>query len=935
MKRTKKRKQIKNSKKRIVLQNKTKKKYINRRKSKRLRIQKGGTIEEINSGLNIFDDLKEKFESTRKEIGIHHFNINSLQRDEFNDIDRSLNSRQMLKDVNRGLEKKMKNTPNEEEKERVRTTIENNNKMINEVNLDIESIKISFAQKINVLNEEIKKLNETFVVLEESLNKKHEELKILINSNLNEIYKLNHVERIDLISRIQELLKINILILIENEKSESEEDLLKKINDYYMSILKYHQSYLQETKGFKDAKEKANEEILKINVLIATTTEPEKKTYLQQRKKEFETQIIMCNSEIKDITLELKEKFENGKASFLNYIDTNIILFEKVLFDNTNEDAKTLIEKTIKKFELEDKIKLIKDNYEKKQKEMKRKEAEEAKKVAAELKKQKDAQAAAAAKLKKQQAAEAAALKKQQDAQAAAEAAAAAKLKKQQDAQAAASAAAAAALKKQREYEAAEAAKQELKRQNDEIRSKRKAEKKEKKRAETQAAAAAEQSEETQAAAAAAEQAEETQAAAEQAEEEKQKTRIPPPILLEYWKPILKNFLQLHDKQINISEELLKIKNSILEMLKDEVPSASVTATDAVSGNSCKELIKIVKNFSGIEKEFQGTMQNITRETCMISIVMAFISDILNKTRVCKLLLKGSGSITVYTNLTRKINDLDFIILPYYNESKRPVLDPKELAFKITSLAIWLLSDEFVNLLLINTFINSNNPYDREPKQLINLENARNFQLVFNEDIKSLFYSLNIEKNSTLKIVLATTGGSKSYRYYPIIDIGYGFEQFDNGLKEIYRSNISNTNTDTLSSTTLTSSSNNLSFNYLNMNGLFNEICYNLLYYYLNAIQNEPKNAFYISKVSDYLKIIVPLTQGFQCMVHSNDYDDCLHISILHNLIIIYKVYFFETNRIPDYENFKQLLKDILNGFYNNTNTDYINRIVEGFSYYP
>jgi hypothetical protein len=103
-----------------------------------------------------------------------------------------------------------------------------------------------------------------------------------------------------------------------------------------------------------------------------------------------------------------------------------------------------------------------------------------------------------------------------------------------------------------------------------------------------------------------------------------------------------------------------------------------------------------------------------------------------------------------------------------------------------------------------------------------------------------------VNKSSIVKITLAEQAPSgEKYLYYPLVDIGYGYDQFDPTVKQIYETGITRSAGGDI----------NILIFYLNMQSFLEEINYNILTYYVNGTQDQ--NKFYISKVKDYIPVIV------------------------------------------------------------------------------
>jgi hypothetical protein len=195
---------------------------------------------------------------------------------------------------------------------------------------------------------------------------------------------------------------------------------------------------------------------------------------------------------------------------------------------------------------------------------------------------------------------------------------------------------------------------------------------------------------------------------------------------------------------------------------------------------------------------------------------------------------------------------------------------------------------------------------------------------MINDENKILFDSLQIDKGDNVKIVLSLPSSTEGEidRYYPVVDIGYGFDMFEPGLQKIYKENNEKTNP--------SSTDSGLSFNYLKMQGLFDEICYHLLSYYFSG--KEIENAFYISKVAGYLRVILPLTDGYICDPKKPvEVETCVINIILQNLNEIYYDYLLELYPTTSKDELKPIFKNIVNGIDNNKRKPFVNKTVDKF----
>jgi len=263
---------------------------------------------------------------------------------------------------------------------------------------------------------------------------------------------------------------------------------------------------------------------------------------------------------------------------------------------------------------------------------------------------------------------------------------------------------------------------------------------------------------------------------------------------------------------------------------------------DIISTNSaCDEFKKIVKHYNGTKKVYQGAEKDITNQICIVGVVMGYISKLLDDAKKCRLLLKGSACIQVFAETLNSIQDLDYVIMPF-DKNHSPVTpeEQREIALQISYLVLWLLLD--TDFLLINAFRSGD-----EVNHFVDV-NFLKTNLVLKKIDKSeeLFQTLEVNKSSIVKITLAEQAPSgEKYLYYPLVDIGYGYDQFDPTVKQIYETGITRSAGGDI----------NILIFYLNMQSFLEEINYNILTYYVNGTQDQ--NKFYISKVKDYIPVIV------------------------------------------------------------------------------
>lgn len=934
MKKTKRNNDIKKTKKtkKGSIQ-KTKKHIKIKRKPRRITIsvrtnQIGGTIEEdINIELDKYLEIeKDLIQSVRDKERISRL-LNELEL-EFEDSNKNISDfSTMIKQL-----KKTNHTLAKEDTAQIshnNMLITGYEKHIKEKNEKLKDI----IKQLKTYNDFFKDSSKTNYELNFDLNMKKEEIKTLLNENVDEINEMTQEKQNEFLLNIKKILKIEFSLHVIAEKAKSESNLLEKIKIFnkgiqnnkhfasreiekYKTEIKLAEDSLQESYSLleksiipkqkqlheviqqfkirlndelsKDDSNKDNSKITKMNEIIDTKTKEKhdiEMAGLELRKNimTFKENRQFCLLKILEIEGIHNQNFEIFKNQLLTYINTNIMMVGKILFERpvTNMETKNAIEEILSLCEIS--INIIKTDYEKTKSEKtsaqmvdeiaNQRAIESANKLIEEEEKAKAIKKTVIAKQKTNVAkpkpkaiTEATSVSKQQM-----------------------------VLPKQKEEQSV---KQKQPASNSFTESFPVT-------AEEKTKVAKEKSL--------------TESFIKKQEQKKKKATISKTIL-NYWRPIMKDYLNIPPSQdINIIDELLNIKQFVKQMIIDDVlPESGITS------NSCKELLKIIKNYSGIEKGFQGTFKNITRETCMICIVMALIGNILEKTKVGILLLKGSASIQIYTEKIKQIQDLDFIIMPYMDTNDKSSMNAeqqKELAFQITSLVIWLLSDPEINLLLINTFKNTS---DRIPKQLMNIDDAKQFKIMINDENKQLFDSLQIDKGDNVKIVLSLPSSTEGEinRYYPVVDIGYGFDMFEPGLKKIYREN----NEKTIPSST----DSGLSFNYLKMEGLFDEICYHSLSYYFSG--KEAENSFYISKVAGYLSVILPLTDGYVCdPTKPVEVETCVINIILQNLNEIYYEYLLGLYPTTSKDELKPIFKNIINGIYNNKKTQFVNKIVDKF----
>ena len=266
---------------------------------------------------------------------------------------------------------------------------------------------------------------------------------------------------------------------------------------------------------------------------------------------------------------------------------------------------------------------------------------------------------------------------------------------------------------------------------------------------------------------------------------------------------------------------------------------------DIISSNVvCDEFKKVVKHYNGTTKVYQGAEKDITNQICTVGLVMGYISKLLNDAKKCRLLLKGSACIQVFTPTLNPIQDLDYIIMPFdNNHAVSTPEEQRELALQISYLVLWFLLD--TDFLLINAFRSGD-----EVSHFIDVNFLKtNIALKKIDKNEELFQTLGVNKSSIVKITLAEQSpNGEKYLYYPLLDIGYGYNEFDPTVQQIYEQGITSNSNVTINGNTL------LMF-YLSMQSFLEEINYNILTYYVNGTQDQ--NKFYISKVKDYIPVIV------------------------------------------------------------------------------
>lgn len=841
------------------------------KKINKIKKQKGGTIEEINSGLYICEKLKRGIDQIKQDILMHEFNIKSaLETPPSEEREENIKTwREFLKnslETLSELEQKFSI-----KKDEMFELVERDVELINEMNAEEQEKLLTKIEKV---------LNFGFKTQPEMKQESTETELIKTFVNYNEIFTENEVNFSKNKKDLDEQLK-EVQSAIERNNATSNiaipglKEMLNKLLqdiDKTLSAITLFENKINNPNTEEETKIKLENKLKELNAKVHELEES--KTSIQSKllkfkvqKKEFENILETLNKKEKNLNKAYELNKTEAKNHFLLYLNTMINLIGKILFEpNANLETKLKIKGTLSLFGINPES--IKPEYEKNKLQQMTTATQTAEEMAEQLIREED---------------EARILKAQQK-----------KLQQKP-------------IKEKLEKTKPQPQPQPLKQQAV-VKPVKKQESVLPDTTTVQQEVVKEKSLK--------------EASIKKQELKKQKATISR-IILDYWRPIIKNYLDLPGSvDINIMSELLNIKDYVKQMIRDEIPPES-----GITSNSCTQLLKIIKNYSGIEKQFQEITQNITRETCMIGIVMAFISNILEKSKLCILLLKGSASIQIYTEQIKQIQDLDFIILPYIDDAGNSSLNAqqqKELAFQISSLVIWLLSDTDINLLLINTFKNTLDTSDRIPKQLINIDDAKQFKIMINDENKQLFDSLQIDKGDNVKIVLtinpSVEGGT--YRYYPIIDIGYGFDIFEPGLQKIYRENIEKT--------IPSSTDSGLSFNYLKMEGLFDEICYHLLSYYFSG--KEAENSFYISKVAGYLSVILPLTDGYICDPKKPvEVETCVINIILQNLNEIYYEYLLGLYPTTNKDELKPIFKNVVNGIYNNKKTQFINKIVDNF----
>ena len=864
-------------------QNKTRRRTITRTKKNQLTKQKGGTIDEINSGLLICEKLKRGIDQIKQDILMHEFNIKSALETGSSD--------EHLKTLNEFLKNSSETLGELEHKFSIKK-----DEMLELLQQDVQLINEMNPIEQDRLLTKIKQILNFGLFMEPEMKTESTETELLnMFIKYNEFFTENEVlfstKKKNLDEQLKEIQfgieRNNMTSVIGIPKLKETLNIVLQDIDKTLSAITLFENKINDPNTGDETKIKLENKLKELKKNL--NDHESKKTSIQlqllrfkNQKKDFENMLETLNNNQINLIKTYELKKTNTKNSFLLYLNTNISFIGKILFEpNANLEAQLKIKGTLSLFGISPES--IKPEYEKNKTQQMTTSIQTAEQMAEQLIREEDEARLLKAKQKVEQ------------------------TKIQQ--------------KPTKE-------KVEKKLQQKEV-------KKEKTISEpVKQKAVLKKQESTSVQQYAVKEKSSSEAYIKKQERKKQKATISR-IILDYWRPIIKKFLNVSSSDdINIMDELLKMKDYVKQMIRDEILPES-----GIASNSCTQLLQIIKNYSGIEKGFQRTNKNITRETCMIGIVMAFISNILDNAKLCILLLKGSASVQIYTEQIKQIQDLDFIILPHphNSETENPYAEQqKELAFQISILVIWLLSDVDINLLLINAFKNTSDISDRIPKQLISLDDAKQFKIIVDDENKVLFDSLQIDKGDNVKIVLtinpSVEGGT--YSYYPIIDIGYGFNMFEPGLQKIYLENISKTNStfnaSASASASASSSESNLSFYYLKMDGLFDEICYHLLSYYFSG--KEVENSFYISKVAGYLSVILPLTEGYICdPTKPVEVETCVINIILENLYEIYYEYLLKLYPTTNIEELKPIFKNIVNGIYNNKKTQFINRIVDDF----
>jgi len=311
--------------------------------------------------------------------------------------------------------------------------------------------------------------------------------------------------------------------------------------------------------------------------------------------------------------------------------------------------------------------------------------------------------------------------------------------------------------------------------------------------------------------------------------------QIEEPLQFEFYSedPFEMEILPFWVNGITTIETLRKLKELVNAWNEDPT-------TPLLDSNACQELKKLIANYSNV-MIYDPFIYDFTKVLSIIGLILTFISAILYEKKICRLLLKGSASIQVYSKIyefynsgvEKAIHDLDFIICPL---TKLSALEQKELALNISFLVLWLLTD--INgkdsVTFINTFssITSGSPIHLTTDGPILSIDSKSIGTLNREDVR---------KESSVKIVAKSNG-----KYHAVVDICFGFDMLDDAIKGIYYDDKKG-----IKSAIVAISEIDFMLFSLNPSAFLNEVCYNLFVYCKNEKFHE--NAYYLSKILDYL----------------------------------------------------------------------------------